>query len=117
MGLQHATCENIGIRIRAKDDDPESKQSADDAIREADEYLHDFTSGPKCPGCDLNLGGFLGSFVWGIANGEGNCSQCHYPARALHRNAGPFEFFENILPYHPDYIGQKLETEEVALTP
>jgi len=30
-----------------------------------------------CPVCDHALGGFLGSFRWGLIHGEGECSACN----------------------------------------
>ena len=58
-----------------------------------------------CIRCGKALGGLMGTFRWGIANGEGACSECGWPARAHHRpKEGPLEFFEFILPYHPDEV-------------
>jgi hypothetical protein len=60
-----------------------------------------------CVGCDSVLtGGLVGflmgaTFTWGIANGEGFCCECGYPARAYHRNVGPVEFLDMVLQYHP----------------
>jgi hypothetical protein len=80
---------------------------------EIDRYLAQFTKaeGGKCPGCGAKLTGneiegLLGiaTFTWGIAHGEGYCRQCSYPARAFHRNVGPIEFFNAVLPVHPDEI-------------
>ena len=31
----------------------------------------------KCPECDADLLGLLGSFSWGIVHGIGNCSHCN----------------------------------------
>lgn len=41
-------------------------------------------SAAKCS-CGRPLGGFIGSFTWGIVHGEGFCSNCKRPARAVHR--------------------------------
>ena len=61
-----------------------------------------------CICCGKALGGFLGTFQWGIINGEGTCSSCGWPHRAHHRpKQGPVEFFELILPYHPDDVKQR----------
>ena len=46
-------------------------------------------------------------FRWGLANGEGYCSGCGYPARAYHREVGPIRFFSCILQYHPDELHAK----------
>jgi hypothetical protein len=68
-----------------------------------------------CVGCGQPLTGFLqGTFQWGIANGEGFCYVCGYPARAYHRNVGPVEFFNFILQYHPDELSVAKEEEEDA---
>ena len=99
--LPHATCENIGVSITPKDDSDGSL--ADEVVAEADAYFAEFTPGPDCPKCGATLVGWLGSFTWGIANGEGHCSKCHYPARALHRKS-PFSYLSVILPYHPDSL-------------
>lgn len=32
--------------------------------------------GNKCPKCNSDLGGILGSFVWGFVHGQGRCSDC-----------------------------------------
>jgi hypothetical protein len=48
-------------------------------------------------------------FEWGLANGEGFCGACKYPARAYHRNVGPIKFFQAILQYHPDELVDKSE--------
>lgn len=34
--------------------------------------------------CGRPLGGFIGSFTWGIVFGEGFCSNCKRPGRAYH---------------------------------
>ena len=60
----------------------------------------------KCIGCDWPLAGLLaGTFVWGLANGEGKCGRCGYPARAIHRkeHTGGLTF-QRILQYHPDTL-------------
>ncbi len=101
--LPFATCENIELVITGGDGNEESKKAASDIIAEADVYFARFTPGPNCPQCNATLTGWLGSFIWGLANGEGHCSQCKYPARAYHRG-GPFEIFHCILPYHPNVL-------------
>lgn len=58
----------------------------------------------ECFCCGKALSGFLGSFTWGIANGEGHCGNCGYPARALHRGVGPIRFLETILQWHPSEL-------------
>lgn len=110
-GLPVATCELIGLH--ANDADGEA------LLVTANEYLGYFvapadTKGEKdidCPGCGHALGGIFGAFQWGICNGEGECSNCGYPARAIHRIGEPSESGEYpitlerfILAYHPSAL-------------
>lgn len=44
----------------------------------------DAASVDKCVNCGRMLGGFFGSFVWGIANGHGECSNCGFPYAYYH---------------------------------
>jgi hypothetical protein len=60
----------------------------------------------KCVCCEERLTGVLGSFAWGIVNGEGACAACGWPARAYHRKVGGIEFFGLILQYHPDTLSE-----------
>lgn len=101
--LPHATCENIGLVAKPKGDSNESWQVTAKFVVEADAYFADFTPGPKCPKCGTTLNGMFGSFTWGIANGEGYCVHCKYPARAYHRSE-PFEMLTLVLPYHPSVL-------------
>lgn len=64
----------------------------------------------SCLMCSHSLTGLLGTFTWGIRNGEGNCSHCGWPARAFHRDLGPIEFLCIILQYHPEEVAKKEET-------
>lgn len=105
--LPHATCELIGLGIAPKNDTDECKQALADFTAEVDDYLAKFTPGPNCPRCGAQLGGLLGSFDWGIANGEGFYGQCNYPARGIHY--GPFEAMSMILPYHPSMLAKNHE--------
>lgn len=83
-------------------------------VKALDEYLRVFAmpSEGKCICCERELGGLLlGTFQWGIAHGEGICGECSWPARASHHpKAGPVEFFQLILPYHPDELTPKEST-------
>lgn len=122
--LPRASCELCGIGITPKDpNDLVQVKEATDGISKLDEYLHIFTKLPNnaCPACGHSLGAkdsvdammsFFGArkggFRWGICHGEGHCAECGYPARAYHRDVGPLEFFQAVLPYHPD----ELETKE-----
>jgi hypothetical protein len=111
--IEHCTAADIGIRITGEDAQP--------VIDALDEYLKVFakptTEGEanilfgnhKCLNCDKVLNGAMGSFQWGLCNGEGNCSGCGHPARAHHRPTdtegeifnGPLEY---VLQYHPDFV-------------
>lgn len=108
--LPHADCESCGIVISPLDTLPEDKRAeaqryADETIAAINVYLANFTINEKktCPGCDRALGGFLGSFTWGICWGEGNCTNCGWPCRAHHKT-DDFSVGNLILPYHPDFV-------------
>ncbi len=59
-----------------------------------------------CVGCGSELAGLFGAFTWSLAHGEGYCSGCGYPGRALHYfpAAGGDRCLDFILQYHPDEI-------------
>jgi hypothetical protein len=102
------TCELLGVVINVREDFPDqekARKDRDDMIAELDEYLKNFTEavGGKCPGCNWSLGGLLGSFTWGIQNGEGFCSECGYPCRANH-NINGTRMTGVMLPYHPSQL-------------
>lgn len=101
--LAHATCDLVGLAWTPADDSEAQIAKGCEAIADVDRYLHEFTPGPKCPGCGAQLGGWLGTFRWGICTGEGACARCGYPARAQHQCTG-LAGRELILPYHPDYL-------------
>lgn len=71
------------------------------------------SSGPDCCfKCGTELSGWLGSFQWGMASGEGRCGRCKWPARAHHypKDADGNIFDQpivRILQYRPDYIDVK----------
>lgn len=103
--------------------------SAEDEKALAD-YFSAFTllADNACPGCGKNLTGSLlevalgvATFTWGICHGEGFCSACRYPARALHYKVGPIERLELVLPYHPDDLIQRTPqgstTEKTDVSP
>lgn len=69
--------------------------------------------------CGRPLSGFLGTFRWGLAYGEGECSGCGAPARAAHDirdDEGAGLVFIGMLPllYHPDYIRERKASDESA---
>ncbi len=105
--MQCATAENMGMSISVSDDVPEDQRESAEAEKavafaDLDEYLVAFVPGEKCPRCDSNFAD-LGSFFWGIANGEGFCSQCRYPVRVCHKTKKGWTF-ERILAYHPSVL-------------
>ena len=73
-----------------------------------DDYLQAFAQPTKkleCLRCGEQQTGLaaalLGSgFQWGLANGEGYCAKCGWPARGIHRipDVGTLEM---VLQYHP----------------
>jgi len=86
---------------------------APDDVTAIDAYLGQFVAPNEkgeCCGCGGKLtGGFesvlgLTTFRWGLAHGEGFCSECKYPARAYHFNVGPIKRFECVLQVHPDLL-------------
>lgn len=82
-----------------------------------EKYFRQFVDAKMCVGCGSQLGckgtgeamdildGLMhATFVWGIAHGEGGCSKCGYPARALHYDIGGIKSLQLILQYHPDEL-------------
>ena len=55
------------------------------AIAELVEAL-DAGSVEDCVFCGKVLGGFFGTFRWGIVNGQGECSECGFPYQYYHRH-------------------------------
>ena len=49
----------------------------------------DAASTEDCVECGMTLGGLLGTFGWGIVNGQGSCGQCGFPYQYLHRFPRP----------------------------
>lgn len=84
-----------------------------DMIAALDEYFSHFAeSAAKCLKCGEPLGGWTGTFRWGLAHGEGACSACGWPARAHHfikdkdgRDLCSLRNF--ILQYHPKFVTKK----------
>lgn len=81
-------------------------------VPELAEYLIAFLP-PRvdCVFCGARLLGIFGSFRWGLQNGEGYCSKCCWPARAIHRiqpmDGSAAIVVESLLQYHPDVIESK----------
>ena len=112
--LPRATAASVGMKLTAKT--PDNQERCDEVMAVIDKQLHPFvaptTNGDepaKCIGCGSALDGFFGSFTWGIVHGEGACSNCGYPARAMHYlKDGGQELFDRplqyVLQYHPDEL-------------
>jgi hypothetical protein len=71
----------------------------------------------KCLKCGEMLDGALGTFRWGITNGEGTCAKCGWPARAHHypKDADGAIFDQPlviILQYHPDNVAAEAKPTE-----
>lgn len=119
--LPRMTAERLGVKAK---DGVELDQPTLEFLEDVDKYLSVF-SAPKerdgasgegfvlsrecCIACGSALGGMLGSFQWGLAHGEGNCS-CGYPARAIHyiKDRHGKDCFTRplqlILQYHPSQL-------------
>lgn len=116
QNLPVATREGLGIDIAIHTKSPELHEAAEKTRAEKfaiiNNYLKNFTyqegkcpgCGNKCPGCGNKLGGFLGTFRWGLAHGEGGCSECGYPCRGHHRIDDEISFEHFVLPYHPNVL-------------
>ncbi len=109
--LPHATCESVGMGIKALDTD-EHRATVAQMVNEIDKYLQSFTPGPKCPKCNAELGGLLGSFTWRITTGEGFCGCCRYPVRGHHQLPGCEGILPALLPYHPSILESVPELAE-----
>lgn len=101
--------------IEAGDDTPA------DVLKALDEHFRHYAkSGTPCPGCGATLfvgaddfvGMLTATFRWGIVHGEGNCSNCGWPATVHHsiRDADGEEliFLRNYgLAAHPDFVEKR----------
>lgn len=101
LHLPVATCSSLLIGTDGLSEDQRATINA---------YLVRFAAvdGGKCLNCGTVQGGFaamiFGGFTWGIAYGEGACSVCGWPGRAIHRDIGIIKTMNIILQYHPDGI-------------
>ncbi len=102
--LPSATLESIGAIVTPKNDSPDTVAEVKKITAALTKYLKGFAYTPdgKCVRCGATLGGILGSFSWGLQNGEGACS-CGYPARAYHQIEG-FGTYSGILQYHQSRV-------------
>ena len=112
--LETCKASDVGVHIEG-----EGSEVIVDAL---DTYFSDFIKPIKegvgnilsgnlvCWKCGSSLNGFLGTFRWGIQNGEGYCSKCEWPCRGLHRpkDSDGDEVFEQAIPavlqYSPKYV-------------
>lgn len=102
---------DIGIEISGEDAPPVVAAINDYLSRFAAPIIREVNDVPRyrCLDCDRDLSGLLGTFQWGITNGEGTCSNCGWPCRAHHypKDAKGDIFnkaLEVILQYHPDHV-------------
>jgi len=115
---EKATVADLPFDFEVYDCDNETYLEVERIGDELNAYLAGFARSEKCLGCGANLCGkglaaaLLSTFTWGIANGEGYCATCGYPARAYHRNVGPIEFFDAIFQYHPDVLIERAREED-----
>jgi hypothetical protein len=68
----------------------------------------------RCVGCGRPLTGIFGYFRWGLANGEGYCSECGWPARGAHDvtvEGGGEETATIVLQYMPDELVELLDRD------
>ena len=68
--------------------------------------------GHDCLKCGRPQCGLTGYFRWGIVHGEGNCTECGWPARAYHEivdpdGGKPLARFSRILQYHPSVVVER----------
>ncbi len=87
-----------------------AEATRDELVAALESYLVPFAAPPHddkgrqtCLCCETVICGLLGTFTWGLVNGEGSCQNCGWPHRAYHRVEG-WVTFTRILPYHPDGI-------------
>jgi hypothetical protein len=122
-----AAMRDIGLTLTA---DAEDIAEAERLAKRIDEYLSDFakpilstggaafvSGSTKCLCCGESLDGMLGTFVFGVAWGEGRCGRCGWPCRALHSiKDDDGDIFESplqiVLQYHPSRV--TLPAEAVA---
>lgn len=98
--------QSLGIKLSG-----EKKDWAEEKINE---YLSDFVFSEKCLGCEHDMTGILGMFQWGIQHGEGNCSNCGYPARAYHRVPDVVNWQNMVLQYHPKTLTEKTTCQKIS---
>lgn len=82
------------VTIDASQGELATRYSKDSHLVELVEVL-DAASTDICVSCGKILGGFFGTFRWGIANGYGECSECGFPYVYYHRHeVQPAAYYE-----------------------
>lgn len=109
--LSHATSETFGVKLK-EGVTADQIAEATEKLAVINKYLHRFVEeGNECICCGAKQGVkdimeavlHVGAFTWDIQHGEGHCSQCGYPARAMHYIGDGLLTVRNfILQYHPD---------------
>lgn len=108
LNVEIATMENVGITISKKSETKKAQKELDKTVQSCNEYFKRFIKPTEnCPLCGATIGGIFGTFEWGIAHGEGGCSNCGYPARAYHNIEGMGSIKNLILFYHPNELELK----------
>ena len=87
------------------------QRERDEIAAKLDPYLADFVPFQKeCICCGRVLVGTapevllgLGTFRWGLCNGEGECRECRWPSRVYHDVPDALRW-ELVLQYHPDAL-------------
>lgn len=98
--LKRCTYSDLGIKING--------EGAAEVLEALDCYLADFVKPTgSCFKCSSGIRGSF--FEYGLATGEGYCSSCGWPARALHspkNDKGRLfdRLLEFVLQYHPDNV-------------
>lgn len=97
--MSYCTRDQIGLQLNIEDADPDDYESVKatklEFLNAIDTYLKRFKPvrtkgdgnllyGKVLCECDSPLGGLMGAFQYGIAHGEGHCTNCGHPVRYDH---------------------------------
>lgn len=107
--------EDMFTRVEKEGDGNAERAIRDEMMAAADKYCATFVGrrigdGKRniCICCGMELTGIgwfsPATFTWGIANGEGHCGKCFYPARATHRIPDVGFISPLVIQYHPDEL-------------
>ena len=103
LAAEPCTAEDIGLNLTVTLEDDatdaeraEAEEARTRVLATVNEYLSRFAKpirpekdgglmlgNLKCQ-CGASLAGFVGTFQWGLAHGEGSCTSCGYPGRGKH---------------------------------